>query len=217
MKVALIVLVILGCMSASINSSDIPIENVVVLMMENRSFDHMLGWLHEVNPEIDGLTGTEWNSINSADPNSERIYVNKYGYDESPSDPNHGLDDTTEQIYGFAKPMNQPAIPKMTGFVQNAYESNLNTTTVMSMFTKEYDSAPILNHLALEFTVFDKWYASIPGPVSIIISFFEYVNVYLFIGFRLILIGLMLCLVLLMVLILILMCRIVIDYINRLH
>lgn len=34
-----------------------PIKHVVVLMMENRSFDHLLGYLHLENPEIDGLTG----------------------------------------------------------------------------------------------------------------------------------------------------------------
>ena len=30
------------------------IEHIVVLMMENRSFDHFLGWLPSVNPEVDG-------------------------------------------------------------------------------------------------------------------------------------------------------------------
>jgi phospholipase C len=32
-----------------------PIEHVIVLMMENRSFDHYLGWLHEGRPSIDGI------------------------------------------------------------------------------------------------------------------------------------------------------------------
>jgi phospholipase C len=34
--------------------ADSGIENIVVLMMENRSFDHFLGWLPSVNPEADG-------------------------------------------------------------------------------------------------------------------------------------------------------------------
>ncbi|KAI9090229.1 hypothetical protein K1719_028775 [Acacia pycnantha] len=33
-----------------------PIKTVVVLVMENRSFDHVLGWLKSTRPEIDGLT-----------------------------------------------------------------------------------------------------------------------------------------------------------------
>ncbi|CAI5978371.1 unnamed protein product [Closterium sp. NIES-64] len=39
------------------------IKNVVVLMMENRSFDHVLGWLQPRNAEIDGLDGSECNPI----------------------------------------------------------------------------------------------------------------------------------------------------------
>src|SRR5690606_4568091 len=39
------------------------IDHFVVLMMENRSFDHMLGslLLDEGRTDIDGLTGDEWN------------------------------------------------------------------------------------------------------------------------------------------------------------
>jgi phospholipase C len=32
------------------------LKHIVVLMMENRSFDHMLGSLTAVNPQIDGIT-----------------------------------------------------------------------------------------------------------------------------------------------------------------
>jgi phospholipase C len=32
------------------------LKHIVVLMMENRSFDHMLGLLKAVNPAIDGIT-----------------------------------------------------------------------------------------------------------------------------------------------------------------
>ncbi len=37
------------------------LKHVVVLMMENRSFDHMLGGLKAQDPRINGLTGTESN------------------------------------------------------------------------------------------------------------------------------------------------------------
>jgi phospholipase C len=37
------------------------LKHVVVLMMENRSFDHKLGALHAENPLINGLTGLESN------------------------------------------------------------------------------------------------------------------------------------------------------------
>ena len=37
------------------------IAHVVVLMLENRSFDSMLGTLYPAGPGFDGLTGTETN------------------------------------------------------------------------------------------------------------------------------------------------------------
>lgn len=43
------------------------IDHVVVVMMENRSFDHMLGYLKAqgVMPGLEGLTGTEFNRDNA--------------------------------------------------------------------------------------------------------------------------------------------------------
>ncbi|WOL04747.1 non-specific phospholipase C2-like [Canna indica] len=49
-----------------------PIKTLVVLIMENCSFDHMLGWMKRLNPEINGVTGVEWNPVSMSDPASER-------------------------------------------------------------------------------------------------------------------------------------------------
>src|SRR5262249_1964282 len=38
------------------NPADAPFDTVVVLMQENRSFDHMLGWLPGANGKPEGLT-----------------------------------------------------------------------------------------------------------------------------------------------------------------
>ena len=35
------------------------LKPIVVLMMENRSFDHMLGYLMAQDPRIDGVDGTQ--------------------------------------------------------------------------------------------------------------------------------------------------------------
>ena len=37
------------------------LRHVVVMMMENRSFDHLLGSLKAVDPRIDGIDGTQSN------------------------------------------------------------------------------------------------------------------------------------------------------------
>ena len=39
-----------------------PIEHVVVLVMENRSFDNMLGFLDHPDPAFDGLRGREYSN-----------------------------------------------------------------------------------------------------------------------------------------------------------
>lgn len=74
-----------------------PIKTVVVLVMENRSFDHMLGWMKPLNPEIDGLTGQESNPLNTSDPNSARV---KFGDGSVFVDPNpgHSYQDIYEQV-----------------------------------------------------------------------------------------------------------------------
>src|SRR4051812_41671467 len=46
---------------------------VVTMMMENHSFDNMLGWL----PGVGDLDGSEYNLLDPSDPNSEKIYVGK--------------------------------------------------------------------------------------------------------------------------------------------
>ena len=39
------------------------LRHIVVIMMENRSFDHMLGDLKKEDPRINGLTGKETNPV----------------------------------------------------------------------------------------------------------------------------------------------------------
>src|SRR5690349_21596913 len=44
------------------------LKHIVVVMLENRSFDHMLGGLRAVDPRIEGLTGNETNPDTSGKP-----------------------------------------------------------------------------------------------------------------------------------------------------
>lgn len=77
-------LVLIGCivllLSADVLTAaqpQTPIQNVVVLMLENRSFDHYVGYLKQtLNPNIDGLTGNEYNTYNPQNPSSPKVYVN---------------------------------------------------------------------------------------------------------------------------------------------
>lgn len=138
------------------------IDHVVVIMMENRAFDHMLGYLSQENSEIQGLTGKEYNQYDPFDPNSERVYVS---HDAGYIDPNfgHSYENTREQIFGSD---NSNGEPLMNGFVKNAEHLSKGWgKEVMKCYNSK--SAPVINTLAQEFAVFDQWFASHPGPTEV--------------------------------------------------
>jgi phospholipase C len=133
-------------------------------MMENRSFDHMLGWLHQNYSNIDGLTGKEFNRYDVKDPTSKAVYVNQNGFDTGPDDPGHSWSATAEEIFGSVIDPTKKGTPEMNGFVQNAVGAKHDPENPMSMFTNK--TAPIINTLAVEFGVFNRWFAALPGPTD---------------------------------------------------
>jgi len=143
-----------------------PIKHVVVLMLENRSFDHMLGFLKKNgHPEVDGLTGDERNPYKVSEPNGKSVEVNQHGYNVSPDDPGHSWTATFEQIYGrLPTHGTEKPVPHMNGFVQEAIGKKHTPYNPMSMFNQT--TAPVMHSLALEFGLFDKWFCSVPGPTG---------------------------------------------------
>ena len=51
-----------------------PIKTIVLLVLENLSFDHMLGWMKKINPKINGVDDTESNFLNATDPKSKQFF-----------------------------------------------------------------------------------------------------------------------------------------------
>jgi phospholipase C len=51
------------------------IEHIIVLMLENRSFDNLLGGLYPAGPDFNGLTGNEANPYNPPGGGEESIRV----------------------------------------------------------------------------------------------------------------------------------------------
>ncbi|XP_015086362.1 non-specific phospholipase C1 [Solanum pennellii] len=140
-----------------------PIKTLVVLVMENRSFDHILGWLHKSRPDIDGLKGSEFNRVNASDPYSSKIFVS-YDAVFVDSDPGHSIQAIGEQIFGSNDSSANPA--PMNGFVQQAVNMGVPgmEQTVMSGFKPEL--LPVYTDLANEFGVFDRWFASVPASTQ---------------------------------------------------
>jgi phospholipase C len=124
--------------------ADAPFDTVVVLMMENRSFDHLLGWLPGANGRQQGLS-----------------YVDKDGvaHETWPLAPDfqgclHGDPDHTSE--GAAE---QYAEGRCDGF--------LKTAPAGDRFPIGYyreDELPILSALAKGYTTFDAYFCSMLGP-----------------------------------------------------
>ncbi|XP_043694343.1 non-specific phospholipase C3-like [Telopea speciosissima] len=144
-----------------------PIKTVVVLIQENRSFDHMLGWMKSLNPEIDGVTGNESNPLSTSDPNSNRIYFRDQSQYVDP-DPDHSYQGIYEQVFGVAwseENSGQNLEPTMQGFAMQAEQTLTGMSeTVMNGFTP--DSVPVFKELVSEFAVCDRWFASNPASTQ---------------------------------------------------
>ncbi|XP_027339043.1 non-specific phospholipase C6 [Abrus precatorius] len=138
-----------------------PIKNVVVLVMENRSFDHMLGWMKKaINPLINGVTGDECNPVSTKNPRQDSICFTDDAEFVDP-DPGHSFEDVLQQVFGSGS----GSIPSMNGFVEQALSLSQNLSeTVMKGFKPE--SVPVYAALVNEFAVFDRWFSSIPGPTQ---------------------------------------------------
>jgi len=137
------------------------LEHIVVLMMENRSFDHMLGSLGAVNPKIDGITQQLGN------PDTNGVIVRPQPRAEFQSqlqpDPDHHFPAVDLQIFGGDTSANRK--PNMQGFVKSYFNQQQDaghSQKIMYYFTQ--DQLPVLTTLAQEFAVFNRWFASIPGP-----------------------------------------------------
>jgi len=153
------------------------IGTFVIVMLENRSFDHMLGYLSLIDPKmrINGLVAPAGSSIEYRVPQTtvqNPDYLNVSSVDGELHYPFHMSDSplTTdlphdrhhvEQQLGRQK---APGQYSMDGFVDAYY--NLTPTRMqlvdpMGFFTAA--EVPMMDFFAKEFAVCDRWFASVPA------------------------------------------------------
>lgn len=144
-----------------------PIRHVFVLMLENRSFDHLFA--------LSGIPGIV--AANSEDTNTYERMQYSFGGGapaQMPTDPGHEFADVVEQLCGagvqYRAGEPYPAIDN-SGFVANyartgsegARLSGADVGKVMQGVDIR-TQAPTLFELASEFVLCDGWHASMPGP-----------------------------------------------------
>jgi len=153
------------------------IKHVVYYMLENRAFDHVLGWLYEGGQKgvnfighdrpFDGANRQMYNV--DPDTDNERVYLNQYGLDDPDAlkyDPYHDMTDTMRHLFYDgdgarydSTAYNERWPPHMGGFIWNQ-----GTHDPMKTFTPE--KLPVLNGLARSFAVCDEWFCSMPGATD---------------------------------------------------
>lgn len=158
------------------------IRHIVQLMLENRSFDQVLGFLYWDNGNksptdqpFEGLTGDESN------PDDAGREVKVYKVDHTAphpylmpgADPGEGFHNTNYQLFSTDDP-EHGAIPANKGFVINFkaaiasdqakhFQDTLPGTDpseIMGMYTPEM--LPVMSGLAKGFAVCDHWFSSAP-------------------------------------------------------
>ncbi|MGW4562327.1 alkaline phosphatase family protein [Streptomyces sp. NPDC004561] len=164
-------------------------EHLVVLMLENRSFDHLLGFLYTEHSNVspsgqpyEGLTGTESNP----DKQGQLVKVSRiqpgdpHAYFTPGVNPGEGYRPTNAQLFGSLTPPSPPTAT-MNGFVTNFADTlvlraqqvknnppghrptiipGTNDGDVMRCHTPS--GLPVLSGLASGYAVCDHWFSPVP-------------------------------------------------------
>ena len=141
-------------------AGDDHIKHVVLLMLENRSFDQVLGCFQRKYPDLEGidpnieLGGRRYN----ADSRGTKYYQQPGATKQTSHDPRHEVCHVAVQMKNGN-----------TGFVLD-YEKDgaapAELQQVMSYYdyVGDRDLLPASHALADNFTICDRWFSSLPGP-----------------------------------------------------
>jgi phospholipase C len=156
------------------------IEHIIVVMLENRSFDNVLGGLY---PELTrrglyrGLRGSESNPLDPANPNrgavtvfqgpaTSSIWIMPY------PDPGELYTDMVQQIFGSDSVLPCETPPPMSGFAWNYSGQPWSPSgpgwpavpPIPQDIMQYYSGAsmPVTQYLAQQYAVCDGWFAAAP-------------------------------------------------------
>ena len=131
-----------------------PFEHVVYLMLENHSFDQMLGCMTEVYPDLEG--------VRPSAPGVNRDAAGR-AYAQSPRETRQVKPDPKHE----ARNVRRQLADRNGGFIQdflaaNGEKARAACPDIMGYFPRGKLRA--LHALAGEFVICDHWFSSLPGP-----------------------------------------------------
>lgn len=136
------------------------IDHIVVLMLENRSFDCLLGTLYPPSQQFNGLPPGSFNLdlMGNPIPIWSRPGITNAAMTVPTPDPGEQFEDMNMQLF------NGRLTADMTGFAQNYQVQSehppYDPKNVMHYYQDE--QVPVLRELARRFAVSDSWHASAP-------------------------------------------------------
>ena len=149
------------------------IKTVVVLMMENRSVDNLLGGQKVKGLDNPILKGPFCNPQDINHPHNNVVCTHGADYDSILNDPDHSVHGNNYEFYSNFSPDNAEIArgalqPNMKGFVAEqlrVYNGKADNATlikqVMNYYTEE--QVPVITALTHNFTVFNHWHSDHPG------------------------------------------------------
>jgi phospholipase C len=148
------------------------IKNVVLITMENRSVDNLLG-----GQKIRGLenpinNGPFCNPVNLTNPHAGIVCSQPKDFDSVAEDPDHSIPGNNIEFYSTFEPDNAKIAagtltPTMQGFVHEQIRQNptgdptVAGIQVMNFYTE--DQVPVITELTQQFVTFNDWFSGVPG------------------------------------------------------
>ncbi len=147
------------------------IEHIVYLMLENRSFDHILGWLYDEGescnfipePRVGSKPASyQYNGLNTgnysnADAKGNKTYASKIPKNNTQAIPDVDPNEPFEHVHHQLK-------NNMQGFITDFASETSNPEQIMQCYTP--DSLPCINYLAKNYAVSDVYFSSIPTQTN---------------------------------------------------
>lgn len=158
------------------------IKHVVLLVMENRSFDNILGGQTLRGLDNPYHNGPYCNPYNLTDASKGTACSEAKDYDSIADDPDHAIYGNNIEFYGTFNPDNEAIysgklVASQDGFVHEQlrlYDASVNQTTLSEQVMNYYTEVqvPVLTTLVQNFVTFNYWHSAIPGVGFFFLSFF---------------------------------------------
>jgi phospholipase C len=157
------------------------IKHIIVVMLENRSFDNICGWLYKPGTtpqpsqflpasspqQFDGLKSSYFNPVSELyfsgqSTETYPVFDQANATNMPDPDPEEDLDDVNYQLFGPEAPSQNPQWPNL-GFVINYAKVTGTNIPVQIMEPFSTAQLPVISALAANYAVSDAWFSSVPS------------------------------------------------------